>query len=125
MQSPKKERNQKQLPSSGSKPQVLNPKVLSPHEIEREVLLKKIESLRYSVKQLERENAEQRVMIKIQDATIEVTRMRANLLEDSLLATTKAYSRMAEQIKCLTRGEEWKPEVQKIVEANKIPVNYN
>jgi hypothetical protein len=146
MQSPKNSQKQKQLTPSSCNPQVLNPVVSSAPNIEREILLKKIESLQYTVREQKTINTD--IQAKLSQASGYIEWQRKELkfnddLIDAMHRTIKTYYHSYNSLlaihndnleKCkelqhingfLLNGESWKPEIQKMVEANKLPINLN
>jgi hypothetical protein len=139
MQNQKKENSKKPHPSQG-KPHVINPKKeASPQEIEREIFLKQIEALQYKVRNLNSKNFDLKLqlfeasesvaalkkLVEMQHQAIQHRKATNQQLIGCMTSNAKTTLLLRKLIKCLTEGQEWKPEVQKIIQAASLPICSN
>lgn len=90
MQSPKNSKKQTLLHSPGTKqPDELTPILLLPHEIEREIFLKKIESLQYSVREQKTINARIKEELRIAHESLNVLSEKIKFKDDLINALNR------------------------------------
>lgn len=118
---------------------VVNPQTASPHDITAEILLKQIEALQYKLRaqtsinsRLDRKLAESiesiavlRDLVELQHQNIIRSKQTIRKLLACLQGSSSNNLSLRKMIKSLVHGEEWKPEVQQVIQAIKLPVCSN